>query len=668
MQTASAVGIPSKISWSTTAMRRTANGVIHVACGFSGTEKAPHQGREFIHWFEEHSFEGPAQLYQHVRSYWQNINSGVAASIALVFQQDTHITVMSFGYAVVGLLRQESSRWLIDGQQAEQVLEGVLQDGDRLVLATARAQTVTPTLEAWQSTSAEDIAGDLFSRVNSHPASGELAYNVLEWSQRVVTPQQTIDAQTETVIPVEETTSQPVERSENSDNEDFPNADHDYDLFEDHAQSDIPVTKDQAPITSTSAESAPTFKINPPGKSSSKHLIAPEKIAAGIVATQQEQTQKVQRQAMSERWVSVLSKLQSLSWLRLVAVVLVIGGVIGSLMLWRYLNIRQETRDLIQPLEQEVQALQAIPSEQRLEQRDSAKSLLERLQATRAKYRLNRTRLIELTTQVEQLYQSVSGEKDVVNLPVYYDFRLVVANFLATRADRFEDQAVFLDANERKLITLQLQSKNNKTLSQDALGESLDLVANAQDAVVLKSEVLEQVPFSGDDPSTISDLDDLDDPAFLERFGTNLYVLDRGKQQLWRINQESENASPSGWVRSAPGVNFAAATSLAIDGDVWLGTNQGNIYRLRRGERIDFGVEGLLEPFTSTLLLAAIEDGDKLVVVEPSQNRVVVLNKDGVYQQQVTSEQIGGVTDVFISQDEQFAYLIAGSVVYRVEI
>jgi len=83
---------------------------------------------------------------------------------------------------------------------------------------------------------------------------------------------------------------------------------------------------------------------------------------------------------------------------------------------------------------------------------------------------------------------------------------------------------------------------------------------------------------------------------------------------------------------------------------------------------LEFLVEGLLEPFTSTLLLATTEDGNKLAVVEPAQNRLVVLSKDGVYQLQMKSEQIGGVTDIFLSQDERYAYLVAGSVVYQVEI
>lgn len=665
MQMASAVGIPSKTSWSTTALRRSAGGVIYVAAGFSGDEQTPGQGREFVHWLEDRNFESPAQLYQLVRNYWQEVSGSTAASIALVFQQDTHITVMSFGFAMIGLLRGEESRWLIDGQGEEQVLEGSLQSGDRLLLATARARDVSPSLEIWQNATADDIASDLFGRISSHPNSGELAYNVLEWRDQSPVHSANVEEDAGDYSDLDQ--NSPTDEVQFEINQGQAGNEKYLDDQSGVSGQDLEEKGQTAPGASHTftADSRPSVPKSPVGSS---HLIAPEKIAAGIVATQQEQVQKVEKQRLSDRWVGIIARLQSLSWLRLVAAIVLIGGVVGGVMIWRELNIRQENRDVIVPLEQEVEALQTIPEEQRLEQRDSAKSLLERLQATRVNSRSNRTRLIELTTQVEQIYQTVSGERDVVNLPIFYDFRLVVANFLATKADRFEDQAVFLDANEKKLINLNLQSKNNRTVSQEALADSRDIVADALRAVVLKQETVEEMPYSGDAPSIISNLSDMTEPALLDEFGTNLYVLDKGKQQLWRINQENESASPSAWIRSAPGVDFASTTSLTIDGDIWLGTNQGNIYRLRRGERLEFLVEGLLEPFTSTLLLATTEDGNKLAVVEPAQNRLVVLSKDGVYQLQMKSEQIGGVTDIFLSQDERYAYLVAGSVVYQVEI
>src|SRR5690606_29429778 len=119
----------------------------------------------------------------------------------------------------------------------------------------------------------------------------------------------------------------------------------------------------------------------------------------------------------------------------------------------------------------------------------------------------------------------------------------------------------------------------------------------------------------------------LSEPSFIERFGENLYVFSRGSQQLWRFPSviaadASETASPSAWIRSAPGIDFSQVSSISIDGSVWMGSHTGEIYKLSLGARDEFRLEGLLEPFTGTLLVAAEPDGDRLAVVEPARNRL----------------------------------------------
>jgi hypothetical protein len=121
-------------------------------------------------------------------------------------------------------------------------------------------------------------------------------------------------------------------------------------------------------------------------------------------------------------------------------------------------------------------------------------------------------------------------------------------------------------------------------------------------------------------------------------------------------------------LRRRNGVKLDTIVSMAINGSVWLGGNDGAIYKLARGERQVFSPQGLEEPFTSSVLLAVNPEGEKLAVVEPAKQRLVILDKDGNYQQQVNSPQIGGVTDVFLSADEKSVFLIGGSVVYKVDL
>src|SRR5690606_27826061 len=138
MRTASAVGIPSKTSWSTTAFRRSDQGELYLALGVSGAEQAPHVGRAFIRAVEEFSLSNAGVAYQAITAYLHTIPAEVAISLAVLFRQESKITFMTFGFGMVGLLRRGQGRWLIDGSQDKQVLEGTIQPDDRIFLGTAR--------------------------------------------------------------------------------------------------------------------------------------------------------------------------------------------------------------------------------------------------------------------------------------------------------------------------------------------------------------------------------------------------------------------------------------------------------------------------------------------------------------------------------------------------
>lgn len=658
MLTASAVGIPSKTSWSTTAVRRTGEGEVYLAVGVSGSEEAPHVGRSFIRAVEEFPLDSAGTLYSALQDALKQLPQEVAVSLALVYQQEQQITVFTFGFGLIALVRPGQSRWLMDGSREQQVLEGVVQAGDRLFLATARVRELQLPLTEWADFAPDEIGAELIGRFQRADNSGELAALIVKEQDEAESSAEPSDLESSNRLDHSnhfDQTGQAEPAEETSD--EFPF------LSENTVQAAQHGAQHSAGFSH--AETASRFELLPQ-YDASKHLIPPEKLQAGILATQEDQAERWKRSWSTDSVAQVLQTIRQLSWLKIVLVIGVIFALIGGLFAWRTWRIQQEYQAVIVPLEELVQQAEGYPEDQRLQQRDTVRSLVERLEATRVNNRTNRTKLQELTTQMKNLYSSISGEREVVNLPVFYDFRLVSSDFLATRADRFEDQAVFFDPNGQKLIALDLRSKSNRTVSHEILAGAEDLVAADGEAYVLKQDSVQRVPLGGTSPSELLSISE-PEPAYLDRFSGNVYVFARGNQQLWRFAVGSDTtASPSAWIRSAPGINFGTITSLAIDGSVWMGSSTGEVFKLTRGERDSFSLQGLLEPFTSSLLVAAVENGERLAVAEPSSNRLVLFDKNGVYQQQISSPQLGGVTDLFWGETENEIYLVAGSVVYRV--
>lgn len=619
--TASVVGIPSKTTWSTTAAIRRDQGEILCAAGFTGDERAPHEGRRFIRFLEELEIVDAAQFYQEVRHFVGVLQAPTAYSIALVLVVEEKLTLFTFGYGLIGLIRADQARWVMDGTQAAQVLEGQWQFGEQIVLSTARGRELQIPLVSWRGAEPADATADIFAKVQGHDHSGEVAVLIAQRTEKA----HGVGAATEA-----ETSPQP----------------------------EPPSPSPKQPVLENQ---------------SSSYLISPEKLAAGIQAASVDPAEiKKHSQWSGKSWQKMVEKLR-FEQLHLVRAGLV-GGVVlillGSLFAYRSWNVKKEYAAVITPLEELVRQTQSISDEERFRKRQEAKSVLERLQATRVSYGQNQAALDSLIQTTEGLYQALSGEERLVNLPIFYDFRLVAADFLAQKVDREKEQAFFLDPAQKKVIAVNLQSKQNTVLSfEEAPDDLKDVAIQTAQVFALSPQTLSKVRATGGDFANLLSLgDSVKGPELLEEFADQLYVYDRSAEQIWRVAAE-EGASPSAWVRSARGIDFAQMSSLSIDGSIWLGSRQGDIYKLERGERVDFAVNGVPEPFTASLLLATVEDGQKLVVIEPSKQRLVIIDKaTGDYQKQIFSEHLGAITDVFLDETEQNAYLLGGSVVYKVGI
>jgi hypothetical protein len=121
-------------------------------------------------------------------------------------------------------------------------------------------------------------------------------------------------------------------------------------------------------------------------------------------------------------------------------------------------------------------------------------------------------------------------------------------------------------------------------------------------------------------------------------------------------------------LRTVAGLDKSSVTSFAIDGKVWLGTSNGSIFSLAQGSKQAFSVTGMIQPFTSSIMVYTTPDLESLYVLEPSTQRIVVLNKSGVYQSQVSAPELGAATDMFVDATGKMAYVAAGSVVYAVQL
>lgn len=616
----SVVGIPSKVAWATTVVRRFESGVLYGVLSFHGDEDAPHAGRKFAAVVSEDlELSSAQQVHQELKKLVSGVGSDQTLSAAFLWVEQTKLYVFCWGGGLVALQRKGKWRWLSESTKSEYTVQGTAQPQDVFVLLTARGESIR-SFSQESLLDVESGASVFVPMVQRLDDQAELAVQLVQIGE---SPETTQHETTPLVSPARQVPRQP--------------------------------------SLSTQADSnQPAF--------SPTHLISPAKLHRGVSDAQV----YTPRRSRAAKWWSFLNwghlmSLRSLNVLRVALGILVILAVVGGVVGMRSMRIKQEYETVVVPLIALTDEVQSFSADQRFAQRDAAKSLLERLQATTVSFQSNQREVQSLIAQVQPIYDQTAAEVNLINLSVFFDFRLAESNFLASRATNERSEAVFIDSAQSKALLLDLQSKRSQRVEAQQISGAKDIAMADGTLYWTTEQSLVQSQVSGSEITTLYDWPDGRDPAFIERYGENVYVLDRAAQQLWRFTGD-EGASPSAWIRSARGVELSEATSLSIDGDIWIGTSQGDIYRLARGERLDFGISGLQQPLASSVLLATSTEGSTLAVVEPARQRIVFINKaTGEYIRQVSSPQIGAVTDVFWDEGEQNLFLVAGSVVYRLE-
>jgi hypothetical protein len=154
------------------------------------------------------------------------------------------------------------------------------------------------------------------------------------------------------------------------------------------------------------------------------------------------------------------------------------------------------------------------------------------------------------------------------------------------------------------------------------------------------------------------------DAKGLGTFLGNFYVLDTKKGVLkFSGSSYSESSYFSG---DAP--DLSRATSMTIDGSVWILFSNGNLEKYTKGAKDTFSIKGLSEAFSKPTRVITTADTQKLYVLDPGSSRIVVLKKDGTFETQYKADVLRNAKEVDISEKDRKAYILSGSKVYELSL
>lgn len=155
--------------------------------------------------------------------------------------------------------------------------------------------------------------------------------------------------------------------------------------------------------------------------------------------------------------------------------------------------------------------------------------------------------------------------------------------------------------------------------------------------------------------------------AAADTFSGRLYALNTAQNQINRFNFSGGNfSSPYAWLTEE--TNLADAIDIGIDGFIYILYKDGQLRQFLRGSQTDLKLEALEPPLMSADKLLVEAEGERLFVLDKTEKRIVIFDKQGQFQFQLKYPSLDNILDFAVDAEKQKIYLLNANKVYESEI
>ncbi len=150
-------------------------------------------------------------------------------------------------------------------------------------------------------------------------------------------------------------------------------------------------------------------------------------------------------------------------------------------------------------------------------------------------------------------------------------------------------------------------------------------------------------------------------------YAGNLYLLDRTKGELFK-HEGSGTTFKAGtvWLNDAGLLN--KANNVAIDGNAYLITKDGEIVKLLKGTRQEFNYHQFSPQLGASSTIYTTKESKLLYILDPENKRVAILDKQGNIKDQYTSPKFDDLKTLVVTAQEDQIDVLNGKAIYLLAI
>lgn len=255
---------------------------------------------------------------------------------------------------------------------------------------------------------------------------------------------------------------------------------------------------------------------------------------------------------------------------------------------------------------------------------------------------------------------------------VFYDVGLLKLGGLVTTIGLSADTLIIGDSSQKAVYALSISSKTGKIIGGGAGFENISAVDVQGDMVyAFTPDGVHQIAMESNNTKLviIKKSSEWGTVTTMTMFGGNVYLLDTTKSRIWKyVATENGFSELKEYLNPDTLPDLSRATSMAIDGSVWIGTTDGNIQRFTQGKENTFVYKGVDPPFGQNLTVYTSDETKNLYILDAQNKRVVVLDKDGIYLAQYTWTGDIAPTQLVVAEKQGKILLLAAGKLYSIDL
>ncbi len=234
---------------------------------------------------------------------------------------------------------------------------------------------------------------------------------------------------------------------------------------------------------------------------------------------------------------------------------------------------------------------------------------------------------------------------------------------------RIDNTLIAYGPDDKSFYNFDLDTQNSEVHSHDIIPNIASAsTPKEQDKIVFLSDS-QHVSDYNKETKTLSKNDinypsEKVDIADIFVYNLRLYAVDRDGNQIYKHNKTKTGYDKgSSWIKTE-GADVSDATSLAVDGDIFVLKADGEIFKFVSGEKEEFNITGLDPKLANPTILWTYNDVENIYILEPSGKRVVVLNKEGKLLNQYTAEEWQNPTGMIVDEAGGTIYILDSNKIY----